>query len=319
MILRLGYVAIALNLPKTTSSSTVTYATYSKLTNEESRINKLKSTTLSNLDDLYKILQYNVENQIHFYRITSALIPLATHPEVMWKYRDMFSKDFKRIGDLVRRQQMRVDTHPDEFNVINSVKEEVVVATERNLWPHVHLFEDIDYPEGKMVLHVGSSAGGKEEALERFKVNFRKFPKEITSRLMIENDDKTFNVKEVLSLCKELNAPMVLDAHHHLCNNDGEELKDFIFEIFDTWNGQSLPAKFHFSSPKESERDRKHADYIDAEAFVRFIDLCKDVNRDMDVMLEAKKKDLSLYKLADDIEELRPEWKRIDKSSFYIT
>jgi UV DNA damage endonuclease len=317
--LRLGYVAIALNLPKTTSSSTVTYATYSKLTNEESRINKLKSTTLSNLDDLHKILQYNVENQIHFYRITSALIPLATHPDVMWKYRDMFSKDFKRIGDLVRKQQMRVDTHPDEFNVINSVKDEVVVATERNLWPHVHLFEDIDYPEGKMVLHVGSSAGGKEEALERFKVNFRKFPKEITSRLMIENDDKTFNVKEVLSLCKELNAPMVLDAHHHLCNNDGEELKDYICEIFDTWNGQSLPAKFHFSSPKESERDRKHADYIDAEAFVRFIDLCKEVNRDMDVMLEAKKKDLSLYKLADDIEELRPQWKRIDKSSFYIT
>ena len=55
----------------------------------------------SNLDDLYKILEYNVKNKIHFYRITSALIPLATHPEVKnWDYRNIFNKDFERIGDL---------------------------------------------------------------------------------------------------------------------------------------------------------------------------------------------------------------------------
>ena len=43
MIIRLGYVAIALNLKKVTSSSTVTFATYNKLRNEEERLKKLKS------------------------------------------------------------------------------------------------------------------------------------------------------------------------------------------------------------------------------------------------------------------------------------
>jgi len=165
MKVRLGYVAIALNLPKVTSSSTVTYKTYSSLISEEERLNKLKKVTLSNMDDLYKILEYNVENQIHFYRVTSALVPLATHPEVTnWDYRRIFQKDFQRIGNFIKEHNMRVDTHPDQFNVINSKREEVVEATKRNLQFHVDLFEDIDYSLGKMVLHIGSAEGGKDKA-----------------------------------------------------------------------------------------------------------------------------------------------------------
>ena len=41
MIIRLGYVAIALNLKNVTSSSTVTFATYNKLKSEEERLKKL--------------------------------------------------------------------------------------------------------------------------------------------------------------------------------------------------------------------------------------------------------------------------------------
>lgn len=80
----------------------------------------------------------------------------------------------------------------------------------RNLWFHVHLFEDLDYPLGKMVLHVGSSEGGKEVAIKRFIENFRAMPKEITRRLMLENDDKTFTALETLELCKTLGVPMSL-------------------------------------------------------------------------------------------------------------
>ena len=168
MRVRIGYVAIALNLPKVTSSSTVTYTNYLKLSSDEQKLNKLKQVTLSNLDDLYKILQYNVENNVHFYRITSALVPLATHPEVTaWDYRKIFNIDFKRLGKFVKENNMRVDTHPDEFNVINSIREEVVKSSERNLWSHVHLFEDMEYPDGKMVLHIGSAQGGKEESIHR--------------------------------------------------------------------------------------------------------------------------------------------------------
>ncbi len=319
MRVRIGYVAIALNLPKVTSSSTVTYTNYLKLSSDEQKLNKLKQVTLSNLDDLYKILQYNVENNVHFYRITSALVPLATHPEVTaWDYRKIFNIDFKRLGKFVKENNMRVDTHPDEFNVINSIREEVVKSSERNLWSHVHLFEDMEYPDGKMVLHIGSAQGGKEESIHRFINNFNKFPPEITTRLMLENDDKTFTAFEVLSICRETNTPIVFDVHHHVCNNNGETIEDLISEIFSTWNNQSLPPKFHFSTPRESERDRKHADYINAEDFISFIEICKPLNKDFDVMLEAKMKDKALFQLIDDIKIIKPNWNWIDNTTLEV-
>lgn len=318
MIIRLGYVAIALKLPKVTSSSTVTYTNFEKLSNEEAKLNKLKAVTLSNLNDLKKILEYNIENNIHFYRITSALVPLATHPEVSWNYRPIFKKDFINIGALIKKHNMRVDTHPDEFNVINSLREDVVENTKRNLWHHVHLFEDLEYPLGKMVIHIGSSQGGKVPASKRFISNFKNFPREITSKLMLENDDKTFTVKEVLHICQEISAPMVLDVHHHLCNNTDNSLSNMIHDIFGTWGNEALPPKFHFSSPKDREKDRKHADFIDAKAFIDFIEICKSVNKNFDVMIEAKSKDLALYKLVEDIKLLKPEWQWIDNSSFEI-
>lgn len=320
MKIRLGYVAISMRLgKKITSSSTVTFANYNKLTTHEKKLEKLKKVALSNLTDLTKILEYNIENQIHFYRITSELLPLVTHPEVgYWGHREIFQKDFEYIGKLIKKHNMRVDTHPDEFNVINSVNPRVVLNTKANLICQTEWFEDMNYDEGRMVIHVGGATGGKEEGIKRFITNFREYPDEIKSRIIIENDDKTYTAKEVLNLCRTLGRPMVVDIHHHNCNNNGESLEDFLEDIFNTWNNQKLPPKIHFSSPREFERDRKHADYIDPYEFIEFLEKAKKIDRDFDVMLECKQKDDALFRLADDIQKLRPQYRRIDSSTFEI-
>lgn len=321
MIIRLGYVSIALKLPKVTSSSTLTYTRYEKLFSDTEKLNKLKSVTLSNLEDLKKILNYNIDNNIHFYRLTSKSIPLATHPNVAnWNYRKIFKKEFEEIGHIISESNMRVDTHPDQFNVLNSEKKDVVNSTIRNLKYHSNFFEDINYPQGKMVIHVGSGAGGKEKALNRFIENFKSSPSDISSRLIIENDDKTFNAKDVLYLCNVLDAPMVLDVHHHNIINDGCNLIDILPLMLDTWNSCSFPPKFHFSSPKDSDKklDRRHADFINPIDFIEFIEILKQFNRDVDIMLETKKKDLALLELVYNIKKLRPDYKWIDQSTFEV-
>ena len=319
MRVRLGYVSIALNLPKTTSSSTVTYARYSKMKTDKEKINKLKEVTKSNLDGLEKIIRYNIENEIHFYRITSNLIPLLTHTEVEFDYKRFFKKDFEYIGNLIKDNNIRVDTHPDQFNVINSTKKDVVESTLRNLKAQAELFDDLNYPYGKMVLHVGSSQGGKEASIDRFIENLKLFPQNITDKLIIENDDKTFTAKDVLDLCKRINKPMVLDVHHHICNNEGEEIEELLPEVFKTWENEILPPKIHFSSPREFENDRKHADYINSSDFIKFLEKAKEVcDIDFDVMIEAKQKDLALEKLMKELKELKPEWNYIDKSTIEI-
>ena len=68
-------------------------------------------------------------------------------------------------------------THPDQFNVLNSARERKWWRLpSRDLLYHHALFEDMDYPMGKMVLHIGST-GGKEKAIERFIENLIKPPK----------------------------------------------------------------------------------------------------------------------------------------------
>lgn len=317
MKVRLGYVAISNVLgKKITSSSTVTFTNYNKILSAEKKLEKLKTVALSNLVGLEDILKYNIKNNIHFYRITSALIPLVTHPEVgYWGHREIFSKDFKYIGEIIRESNMRVDTHPDEFNVINSNNPKVVENTVINLMRQVEWFEDMNYKEGKMVIHVGGATGGKEAALERFIKHFNEFPKEVKSRLIIENDDKTYTAKETLELCKTLNIPMVLDIHHHNCNNNGEDISDMLEDIFNTWNNEILPPKMHFSSPKNGGRDRKHADFINVIDFVNFIEMARKLNRDFDIMLECKEKDVALFKLVSDIKEFKPEYQWLDETT----
>lgn len=318
MKIRLGYVAISNKLgKKVTSSSSVTYTNYKKIATEKEKTEKLLKVTLSNLNDLQTILRYNIENNIHFYRITSALIPLATHPEVeYYGYYEKFIKDFDYIGKLINQSGMRVDTHPDQFNVINSVNPKVVESTKLNLLNHVELFKKIHYDDGKMVIHVGGAHGGKHEGLLRFINNFNEYPVSIKEKVIVENDDKIYTAKEVLWLCKNLNIPMVLDVHHHNCNNENEDIMEFLEDIFNTWNKTNLPPKIHFSSPREYINDRKHADFINADEFIEFIEKARAIGRDFDVMLECKQKDIALFKLVQDMKKLKPAYNWIDESTF---
>ena len=227
----------------------------------------------------------------------------------------MFKKDFEYIGSLINEYNMRVDTHPDEFNVINSVNPAVVESTKTILNIHVDWFEEMHYDKGKMVLHVGGATGGKEAGMERFIHNFSTYPERVKNKVILENDDKTYTEAETLKLCKALNIPMVLDVHHHNCNNNGENINDIWAEIVNTWNNQPLPPKIHFSSPREGKFDRKHADYINSEEFMKFINSAKELHRDFDVMLECKEKDIALFKLVDDIKEYY-HW--IDETTFEV-
>lgn len=318
MIVRLGYVAIALNLKNVTSSSTLTYARYDKL-NENDRIDKLKSVTYSNIKSLEEILKYNINNNIHFYRLTSNLIPLATHPQVMWDYKKYFKNDLEYIGNMIKKSNMRVDFHPDQFNVINSAKKNVVESTLVNLNTAVDILDLLNYKEGKLVIHIGSSQGGKEESINRFISNFNEFPKRIQERLILENDDKVFTANDVLNICKKIKVPMVLDIHHHNCKNNDEKIEGLLVDIFDTWKSESLPPKIHFSTPREFENDRKHADYIKADDFMKFLYMAKErVNKDFDVMIEAKKKDQALFKLIDDLKKPKYKIKFIDDTTIEL-
>lgn len=311
MQIRLGYVAISKNL-NITSSSMMTYSHYKKLGLIKAR-EKLNKIIMSNFRDLETILNYNIMHNISFYRLTSNLIPLLTHNDVNIDI-DKYKVEFEYIGKIIKDNNMRVDTHPDQFCVLNSVKEDVVKASINILKSHQHIFKLLKC-NSRMILHIGSSVGGKKESVYRFKDNFNKLNISLQKMIMVENDDKVFNIDNTLKLCEDLRIPMVLDYHHHICNNVGQKIEKYIKRIVDTWDND-IP-KMHFSSPKSMNEKRAHNDYIDVDDFIAFLEKIKFINRDVDIMLEAKMKDEALFKLMRELREIT-NYDFINESTFII-
>ena len=294
MRVRLGYVALSKALEDVTTSSTITYTNY---INKNYNTSKLLEITKNNLDSLYKIIKYNVKNNFHFYRLTSKLVPLATLDKVDFDYITPFLDEYKKIGKLINDNNIRVDTHPDQYTVLNSMDSKIVKNTVEILEYHYKIMDALGIKDKIIILHVGSSACGKKASITRFINNFNKLPDHIKKCIAVENDDKVYNIKDVLELCHKINVPMVLDYHHFICNNEKEDINDYLKEIIDTWC-EKLP-KMHFSSPKSKLKKefRSHSDYINKECFIEFINILKKQDKDIDIMLEAKAKDDAISRL----------------------
>lgn len=321
MRFRLGYVAMTMSLENCSPSGTVTYAVYTKLKDDYAKSLRLDRVTKSNIENTLRILKYNNALNIEVYRLTSKLVPLATHCELKaWEYPAQFCNEFKALGDYIKDKHMRISAHPDHFTILNPIKQEVLEASIRDLDYHVKLYEamGLDDYRYKLVLHVGGLYGDKKSSIERFKENFVKLPDRIRNRIILENDDKSFTAADVLQICRELSIPMVLDVHHHKCANNGEKLEELLPGIFETWSKEPFPPKLHFSSPKNQKDFRSHADYIDFGEFAEFINLAKRFNTDIDIMLEAKMKDKALFDLADKLKQVNS-ITEIGKANFVTT
>ena len=306
MIVRLGYVAIS-NCLNVNSSSPYTYTEYLK----SKDLDKLDRVIVSNLTGLEKIIDYNIKNNIHFYRMSSKIIPLATKDDVDFDYIDKYREYYDRIKEKIKKSNMRVDFHPDQFTVLNSTKKDVVDNSIKNLEYHYNLLNALGILNKILVLHVGSNVFGKENSIKRFINNFNKLPKYLKEIIVIENDDKIFNVEDVTYLSEILKIPIVLDYHHYNCNKSDINYK----KIFDSW-GKMIP-KIHFSSPKNRREFRSHHDYINSDDFIDFIEGIKKYGNDVDIMIEAKAKDDALFRLVREI-KYKTNYKFIDETTFIV-
>ncbi|MDO4369149.1 MAG: UV DNA damage repair endonuclease UvsE [bacterium] len=313
MKIRLGYVDGPISFPND-KFKTMTYTKY-KLQNEEISLNELDNILDNNLKVFKKILKFNKKYNITFYRMSHTLVPLATKEEVDFDYIEKYKEKWLEIGNYIKKNNMRVDSHPNQYCVLNSANEKIVSTSIDIINFNYLLFKAMDI-NGQIILHIGTGKDSKEEALERFKYNFNKLDSEAKKIIILENDDKTYTAFETLLLCEELGIPMVLDYHHYLCNKGRKEnIKKLLPRIMKTWDGTDLNPKMHFSSPKDKKNFRSHSDYINYNSFIRFLNILKEEDKDIDIMLETKKKEDALLLLMRQL-ETNSDVKVVNNSTF---
>lgn len=150
-----------------------------------------------------------------------------------------------------------------------------------------------------MILHLGGVFGDKAATLDRFKTNYEKLPPGIKDRLVLENDDVSWSVHDLLSVCEDLNIPMVLDFHHNNIIFDADKIREGTKDIVDlfprilaTWERKKKTPKMHYSEPTPAaitgRQRRKH------NPRVATLPPCPP---DMDLMIEAKDKEQAVFEL----------------------
>ena len=306
MKIRLGYACIS-NVINITSSCTTTLTYYNKL-DSKSKKDKIETIINKNLDNLLEIIKYNIKNNLRFFRITAKLIPLMDIVDIDLS---VYKEKFERIGKLIRDNDIRVSTHIDEYCVLNSVNKSVVLNSIKilnNLKTVMDMF-NVNYD---IIMHIGSKQEGINKSIKRFIENFNLLSDDVKSKIILENDDRSFNVYQTLKLCEIIGVPMCLDIHHHYVNKCTKSIEYYLERIYKTYKARK--PKMHYSTPKSKKEKRSHNEYINTIEFIKFIEILKKYNNDTDIMLEAKGKDLALIKL---VMELKyKNYNFIDECSF---
>lgn len=314
MIVRFGYVAMSTVVANASPSKTMTATAFSKLEDREAAIRKLERIAALNIHNSLRLLRHNRAHDIRLYRFSSKLIPLIGHELLAgWEPIPALAEQFAELGSYVRQYQMRTSFHPDHFTVLSTPRADVLRSSYADLERHHAMLEAMGLnTNAKCNIHIGGTYGDKERAGERFIQHFEALPHAVRKRLTLENDDKTFNAPETLRICERVSAPMVLDLHHQMVNNEGEAALELWPRIQATWNGAGeetqasiglpeLPPKIHVSSPKGEKDIRAHADYVSAGPLAAFLRGIAADTPMLDVMIEAKMKDSALFRLMEEL------------------
>lgn len=305
MILRFGYVSTALSLWESSPSRTLTFTRWKEL-DEHTRKEKLHKATKENLNNTLRALYFNIASGIKLYRMSSSLVPLATHPEVDWDYYSPFKQEFREIGDLVKKFSLRVSFHPNQFTLFTSPRDQVTENAIIDMKYHYHMLEAMGLQTSANInIHIGGMYGNKEQAIQRFHENIQKLDQEIRKQTTLENDDKTYNADETLEICEHHSIPFVFDYHHHIANLGTLSIRELLPHIYSTWKNVNVVPKFHLSSPKSERQFRAHADHVNVDFILPFIKELKEFGHDADIMIEAKLKDKAALKLVEELSKIR--------------
>jgi UV DNA damage endonuclease len=287
--MKIGYPCLNLIL-ECSSSRTFRLVSY----NEK----RLIETVEENLDCLRKILRFNQANNLLFFRLTSGLVPFASHSVNTYPWQKHFSAQFQEIGDFIKENQMRISTHPGHFTLINSPDEDIFQRSVSDLEYHADILDLMNLgTDAKIQIHVGGVYKNKYESMQRFMRRFLKLPFKVMRRLVIENDEHSYTLADCLLISKSIGIPVVMDYFHHELNNTGEKLSDIFLLVRDTWQHKDGRPMIDYSSQDPAKRFGSHAETIDLNHFSTFLKALGD--QEVDIMLEIKDKERSALKVVE--------------------
>jgi UV DNA damage endonuclease len=259
---------------------------------------RLRDTVRANLTCLAKILAYNNNHDLLFFRITSDLVPFASHPVCRFPWQEHFSGLFEEIGEYIRNHGFRISMHPDQFVLLNTPDERVLRRSIADVMYQVQVLDLLGLDNSaKVQIHVGGVYGNKTAGIDRFVQRFELLDSTLRSRLVIENDERSYTISDCLAIHERTGIPVIMDSFHHSLLNNGERFADLLGPVRQTWKMDDGIPMVDYSSQEPEKRAGAHAEHIVAEDFRQFLETTHPA--DFDIMLEIKDKETSALEALD--------------------
>ncbi len=299
---RFGYACINSTLQKEKPRVTCNRGMI-KRTFQQKGIPYASELALANSMDLIKHVAWNNAHGVKVFRITSCMFPwhseynLVDLPDY-----EAIKSNLEIAGRMAQDAGQRLSTHPGQYNVLTSEREEVVLNAIDELDKHGELFDIMGLPRSpaaKINIHIGGAYGDRESAMNRWCKNYERLSDSAKSRLTVENDDRAslYSTKMLYdNIVSRTGTPIVFDSHHFACGPQDSTYEEAFLMAVDSWPLGVRPQCHHSNSRKKYEdptvKDCAHSDW--------YYEPFDDCGFSVDVVLECKKKELAVFKYLKD-------------------
>ena len=296
---------------------------------DEKGIEELKRRVIDNLDNLLQMFQWNEDNGIRVFRLSSELFPHKTNPKAPDYDFEFARSRLEILGKWARDHGHRLTFHPGQFNVLGTPRTKTLEQTIKDLDHHAEILDIMGMgKDSVMVIHGGGVYGNKPETIQRWVHNYKSLPDKIKRRLVLENCEKCYSIEDCLEIHSLCGVPIVFDTHHFECykllhpKESFKQPREYISDILQTWG--DIKPKFHVSE-QGIGRIGHHSDYIDILPDY-LLDIPEMYGVSIDIMIEAKMKELSIqdlykkYPQCNCLQYPPPDerWKKIGKNAYVL-
>jgi UV DNA damage endonuclease len=281
------------------------------------------------IEMLHRVWDHLERIDVRMYRMSSNVIPYGSHPDLPeFHYRRQIAACTDALADLGSRARslgLRLSMHPGQYTVMNAPDEGLRDRSLAEIEANAAMLDALGAgPEATVVIHVGGLYGDRDASLARWVGAWELLSDSARARLGLENDERLFTTADVLELHRRTGVRVVYDHHHARIKPDPElRPAEALAAAMATWPDGVRP-KVHLSSPRLSvdtvrrpirgtRRSRDvavppalgpHADLVAPWDLVELLQLAAGP---LDVMLEAKAKDVALLWLRRQLAAVAPE------------
>jgi UV DNA damage repair endonuclease len=236
------------------NTSTTTVAWLNRQTREVAE-QKLYDLMVGNIEAARKLVEKvgTFDENLRMVRLSSDILPVYTQSVWgrFWRNSDVRSyceRAFGEVGDLARKNGVRLSFHPGQFTVLASINDGIVERSIEEFEYHADMARWMGYGRTFQDLKINVHISGKRGP-EGIRAAYTRLTPEARNCITIENEENSWGLNDCLTLTDTL--PIVLDIHHHWIR-EGEYIlptDDRVKRVVDSWRG--VRPTMHYSVSRE--------------------------------------------------------------------